>query len=235
MQLRSLVRHGCFLPPVAPSPRTSARNATSSRSEVTCAIFPDATCSIRPTTRSEGRACASRCSTNARSGDSSSGAEFSAVRRADRGVFRVLATEATIRPPAITHDGTEVRLRLEGGKQAVRPRGDGRRSTPDVRWLCPGPRQRAARVRRRGGRAHAEAVRGPARLLEDGGQLVTRDSCFENHLRTPRRPPAPQTPWSGLHCAEAGPLFLPESAPGHPSIVSGSAAASILGRWPQSR
>ncbi len=162
MQLRSMERHGCLLPPVAPSPRTSARNATSSRSEVTWATFPDVTCSIRPTTRSEGRACASRCSTNARSGDSSSGAEFSAVRCADRGVFRVLATEATIRPPAITHDGTEVRLRLEGGKEAVRPRVDARRSTPDVRWLCPGLRQRAARVRRRGGRAHAEAVRGPA-------------------------------------------------------------------------
>ena len=68
----------------------------------------------------------------------------------------------TVRPPAITHDGTEVRLRLEGGKEAVRPRGDGRRSTPDVRWLFPGSRQRASGVRRRGGRAHPEGVRGPA-------------------------------------------------------------------------
>src|SRR6476659_1410086 len=33
------------------------------------------------------------------------------------GAVRVLATGATIRPPAITHDGTEVRLRLEGGKE----------------------------------------------------------------------------------------------------------------------
>ena len=49
------------------------------------------------------------------------------------------------------------------------------------------------------------------RLLEDGGQLVTRDSCFENHLRTRRRPPAPQTPWSGLHRGDRT-MFLPGSA-----------------------
>jgi hypothetical protein len=48
-----------------------------------------------------------------------------AVRCADRGVVRVFAMAATIRPPAITHDETEVRLWLEGGEEAVHPRGDG--------------------------------------------------------------------------------------------------------------
>lgn len=77
-------------------------------------------------------------------------------------------------------------------------------------WLIPCRRRNPAHVpgepielRRRG-------------RVPPGGAASTdrcaRDACFENHLRTPRRTPAPQTPWSGLHRAEAGPLFLPESA-----------------------
>src|SRR5205823_6930584 len=77
-----MVRHGRSLPsPGASSRRTSVRKATSPRRDVTCATRPEATCSTRPRMPRGGSARTSRCSTNARSGDSRSGIRESAPRR----------------------------------------------------------------------------------------------------------------------------------------------------------
>ena len=140
------------------------------------------------------------------------------------------ATGRRYDPRRCVHDGTAVRLRLEGGEEAVRPRGDGRRSTPDVRGLLPGPRQRAARVRRRGGRPHPEGIRGPAparrgrrAARHEGGAAAGRVGQDPRQRRRaqghhPRDPPRARGRSRGaaLHRDRAAP-GLPLHRPPHPS------------------
>src|SRR5262249_3358465 len=71
-----------------------------------------------------GRACMSRCSTNARSGDSWNGTLRGSTPRRDTDLFRLRAMGATIGIAARPDHRTAVRLRLEDGEKAVRPRVD---------------------------------------------------------------------------------------------------------------
>src|SRR5262245_39166583 len=81
-------------------------------------------CSTRARIRRGGRAYVARCRTNARSGGSCSGTlRWSPLRR-DTGLFRLRAMGATIGIGARPDHGTAVRLRLEDGEEAVRPRVD---------------------------------------------------------------------------------------------------------------
>ena len=102
------------------SPRTWLRStfamkAISSPRQVTCVTCPEVTCSTRPTTRRGNWARTSRCRTKARSGRNSSRSVFAVGGGEDRGMFRFCCMRPTIRGGAVTHDGTGVRLGLEGG------------------------------------------------------------------------------------------------------------------------